>query len=236
MPTTRRFLLAPSLARVILRERGGTRQIEGYFPEREGRSSSVLLNDRGGTLIVRYRHQNGFTEERTEVPQAHAEALLDVTAGEIDYVRTQLMVGSREIIVDQLYRPGPLHVITVEFGTEAEAWEFQPLPWFGPEVSTDHRYSPLALAVNGLTEPKVVEPSNAALASLLDTLENRFADARPQPYARADQPSPNKARGPETPMPSNGAHPQGNRHLNQALLNDVQAAMLQELERARKGQ
>jgi CYTH domain-containing protein len=212
------------------------RQIEGHFPERECRSSSVLLNDRTGVLVVRYRHQNGFTEERTEVPQPHAQALLDVTAGEIDYVRTTLSIGSRDIVVDQLTRPEPLPVITVGFETEAEAWEFHPLPWFGPEVTTDHRYSFLSLAIDGIPDTREAEPSNAALGSLLDTLENRFADVWSPQHAPINQPAPKQARTPEAPPQSGGPHPRGSRRSHQASLDDVQAAMLQEMERARQGQ
>ncbi|PVE22171.1 hypothetical protein DC522_22450 [Microvirga sp. KLBC 81] len=232
MTTTRRFLLAPSFARLILRERGGTRRIEGYFPERDGRISYVLLDDRKSVLILRYRHQNGFSEERTEVPQSHAEALLDVTAGEIDYVRTRLSVGSRDVFVDQFIRPNPLHLVTTEFESEAEARDFYPLPWFGPEVTSDRRYSYPALAVNGMPGTRVAEPSDAALGNLLDSLENRFADVRPPQRAPISQPAPRQA-GLAAPQPlSGGLRPDGSRQLHQANLDDVQAAMMREMERA----
>jgi len=231
MTTIRRFLLASSLARLILRERGGTRQVEGYFPEREGQNSYVLLNDRKGFLVLRHRHQNGFSEERTEVPQSHAEALLDVTAGEVDYVRTKLTVGSRDIFVDQFIRPGLLHVITVEFASEAEAWDFHPLPWFGPEVTTDRRFSNLALALAGVTGRTEVEISDAALGSLLDSLEGRFTDGRPQ-QRPVNPPAPQQGR-PSAPQPqSSGSHRNGSGQPHQADLGDVQAAMMREMERA----
>jgi hypothetical protein len=41
----RRFLLASSLARLIQRERGGVRQIEGFFPEQRQRTSWVRLEE-----------------------------------------------------------------------------------------------------------------------------------------------------------------------------------------------
>ncbi|WP_445503754.1 hypothetical protein [Microvirga sp. G4-2] len=231
MTTTRRFLLAPSFARLILRERGGTRQIEGYFPERDGRISSVLLDDRKGFLVLRYHHQNGLSEERTEVPQSHAEALLDVTAGEIDYVRSRLSVGSRDVFVDQFIRPNPLHMVTAEFESDAEARDFYPLPWFGPEVTSDRHYGYAALALHGRLGTREAEPSNAALGHLLDSLENRFADARPPQRAPINRPAPRQA-GPAEPQPlSNGLSPDGSRQLRQASLDDVQAAMMREIER-----
>ncbi|WP_052954888.1 hypothetical protein [Microvirga vignae] len=236
MTTTRRFLLAPSLARLILRERGGARQIEGYFPEREGRSSYVLLNDRKSFLVLRYRHRNGFTEERTEVPQSHAEALLDVTAGEVDYVRTRLSVGGRDVFVDQFIRPSPLHVITVEFASEAEVRDLHPLPWFGPEVTTDRHFSNLALAMDGITERREVELSDAALGSLLDTLENRFTDVRSQQRAQINRPAPRQTRLPEPDPQPSGSRLNGSGQLHQANLGDVQAAMMREMERAQQSQ
>lgn len=236
MTTTRRFLLAPSLARLILRERSGTRRIEGYFPEREGRISYVLLDDRKGALVLRYRHQNGFSEERTEVPQSHAEALLDVTAGEIDYVRTRLSVGSRDIFIDQFIRPNPLHLVTAEFESEAEARDFHPLPWFGPEVTSNHRYSNPALAVNGRPDAREAEPSDAALGSLLDALENRPADMRSPQRAPITRPAPRPA-GLAEPQPSSGGlRPDGSRPFHQANRDDVQAAMMREIERTLRNQ
>jgi CYTH domain-containing protein len=231
MTTTRRFLLAPSFARLILRERGGTRRIEGYFPERDGRISYVFLDDRKGALVLRYRHQNGFSEERTEVPQSHAEALLDVTAGEIDYVRTRLSVGSRDVFVDQFIRPKPLYMVTTEFESEAEARDLHPLPWFGPEVSFDHRYSYPALAVNGRPDTRETEPSDAALGNLLDSLENRFTDVRPSQRAPMNRPAPRQAGFAEPRPSSGGLRPDGSRPLHQANLDDVQAAMMREIER-----
>ena len=35
MTVHRRFLLTPSFARLIRRERGGLRHVEGFFPEQE---------------------------------------------------------------------------------------------------------------------------------------------------------------------------------------------------------
>lgn len=45
---------------------------------------------------------------------------------------------------------GGLKIAEIEFGTNASLESFQPLPWFGPEVSDDDRFSNARLGVEGL--------------------------------------------------------------------------------------
>ncbi|QFU17640.1 hypothetical protein [Microvirga thermotolerans] len=127
-------------------------------------------------------------EERTAVPRSHAEALLDVTPGKVDYVRTDLSIGSREIQVYRFVTPGPLDLIVVEFDDSDEPKDFRPLPWFGPEVTAEVAYQNRAIALNGLPPALDVPLSNAALNSLLDTLENRFSSSRQFSYAQPSSP------------------------------------------------
>jgi CYTH domain-containing protein len=169
----RRFLIASSLARLILRERGGLRQIEGFFPERQDRISLIRLEENRALLILRTAGPQGDVEEQTEVPIAHAHALLDVCAGEIDYTRAKLALGHCDALVDQFIRPRTLPLVTVEFGNEGEAKAFRPLPWFGPEVTGDARFTHQALALKSFSEASNIPISDAALNSLLDTLDNR---------------------------------------------------------------
>ncbi len=174
MTVRRRFFLASSLARLIQRERGGLHQIEGFFPEQRGRSSWVRLEENRALLILKSTGPNGEAEEQTELPVGHAHALLDVCAGEIDYTRTRLQIGDRDALIDQFNRPRDLHFVTVEFDGEAEGREFHPLGWFGPEITTEVRYSNQAIALRGVEQYQDVPVSDGALNSLLDTLENRF--------------------------------------------------------------
>lgn len=172
MSIRRRFLVASSIARLIETERGGQRIVEGYFPGREERSSYVRLDQGSGYLVLITHGSNGPSEDHTEIPQSHAEALLAVTAGEVAYVRTSLSLGS-EAHVSRFVAPGPLDLIDVVFDHEQDARDFQPPQWFGPEVSADQRFRNQSLA---LREPAVVPElplTNEALNSLLDTLENR---------------------------------------------------------------
>jgi hypothetical protein len=65
MSIRRRFLIASSVARLIQTERGGQRIVEGYFPEREERSSYVCLDRHSGTLVLVAHGPHGLAEERT---------------------------------------------------------------------------------------------------------------------------------------------------------------------------
>jgi hypothetical protein len=114
------------------------------------------------------------TEERTEVPRGHADALLDVCAGKAVYDRSRVAIGGgRDAFIDHLVTPGALDLVTLEFEDEAEAGRFQPAPWFGPDVSGRDGYDNRAIALQGLPGGTDVAISNAALEALLDTLENR---------------------------------------------------------------
>jgi hypothetical protein len=110
---------------------------------------------------------------------AHAHALLDACAGEVDYTRTALPISEGHALVDEILRPRVLHLVTIEFDTEEEARGFHPPDWVGPEVTGDPRYTHQSLALKGLAEVPEIPLSDAALNSLLDTLEGRFpAQAR----------------------------------------------------------
>ena len=58
------------------------------------------------------------SEDQTEIPVAHARALLDVCAGEVDYTRTGLPIGEGHALVDEIIRPRVLHLVTMEFDTQ----------------------------------------------------------------------------------------------------------------------
>jgi CYTH domain-containing protein len=193
MTTNRRFLIASSLGRVVRKERGASRVTEGYFPHHPGRSSHVQVE--GGTcnlILITNSSGNLPTEERTEVPRAHADALLDVAPGKVVYDRARLNLSGREVFVDRFSLPGPLDVISVAFEDEETARGFRPPPWFGPEVTGEQAYQNRAIALEGAPTPPDVPLSNAALESLLDVFESRFAAPqarRPQPNTRP-QPNP----------------------------------------------
>ena len=155
------------------------RHVEGFFPEQRDRSSWVRLEEEKGLLILKTAGPHGEVEDQTEIPVTHAQALLDVCAGEVDYTRTALPIGEGHALVDEIIRPRVLHLVTVEFTSDGEARGFRPLEWFGPEVTADPRYTNQSIALRGLDEAPEIPLSDAALNSLIDTLDGRFpAQAR----------------------------------------------------------
>ena len=61
MTMLRLFLIAPSLARLIQRERGGERVAEGYFPDRPHRSIYVQVEEDRSSLILSPHGIGGVT-------------------------------------------------------------------------------------------------------------------------------------------------------------------------------
>jgi len=206
MITTRRYLIASSLARLIRKERGGNRLTEGHFPNQADRSSFVVIDGDKGSLVLVTSGGGIPVEERTDVPRTHAEALLDVTPGKVDYVRSTLSIGAREVRVDRFVTPGPLDLISVDFDKEDDSRDFRPLPWFGPEVTGEAGYQNRAIALEGLPPSLDVPLSNAALNTLLDTLEGRLGANRnyaPQkaPRDNGDQAEQRRNTGPTAERP-----------------------------------
>jgi CYTH domain-containing protein len=179
MPIVRRFLLAPSFARLIRKERGSQRVTEGYFPTQSGRNSHVLLDGSLCQLVLVTPEDGMASEERTEVPRAHADALLDVCAGRTVYERARVPVGGgREALVDRITHPGVLDLVSVEFEDREEAASFLFPAWFGPEVTADAGFDRRGIALQGVPAVGDVPLTDAALEALLDTLEDRFGRAR----------------------------------------------------------
>ncbi len=194
MNTVRRFLLASSLARLIERERGGQHVSEGYFPEQAGRSTYVRVEESTGSLVLVTEGVGGPVEEPATLPRAQAEALLDFAAGQVGYLRSDLSIGSRDAQISRFIMPGPLDLISVQFAQDEEVRDFHPPPWFGPEVTTEASSQNRMIALKGLPAVAEVPVSDAAINSLLDTLENRFGSSPDQapaePLLAPRQPAP----------------------------------------------
>jgi CYTH domain-containing protein len=220
MTVRRRFLLTPSFARLI-RERGGLRHVEGFFPEQRDRSPWVRLKEEGGLLILKTVGPDGEIEDQAEIPAAHAHALLDVCAGEVDYSRTVVPIGVGHALVDEIISPRALHFVTMEFDTDEEARGFRPLEWFGPEVTADPRYTNRAIALRGLDEAPEIPLSDAALNSLIDTLEGRFPAQSQMAVTRP------KAK--QVPVTRAKAQTSGN--TVKVDLDEIEHAMMREMEK-----
>jgi CYTH domain-containing protein len=221
MTVRRRFLLAPSFARLIQRERGGPRHVEGYFPVQRDRSSWVRLEENKGLLILKTVGPDGEAEDQTDIPVAHAHALLDVCAGEVDYTRTAVPISEGHALVDEILRPRALHLVTMEFASEEEAGAFRPPEWFGPEVTADPRYTNHSIALKGLDQAPEIILSDAALNSLIDTLEGRFPT---QTRMTTNRP---KARQ----VPVTKAKAQTGDQAIRVDLDEIEKAMMREMEK-----
>ncbi|MCJ2057760.1 hypothetical protein MKL09_14495 [Methylobacterium sp. J-048] len=190
MSTIRRFLVAPSLVRLIRKERGGARITEGHFAAQGGRSSYVRVDGQVCQLVLVNKGPDGIpAEERTDVPRAHGDALLDVCPGKAAYDRTAVTIGGREVTIDRYVTPGNLDLISVVFDNDGDAAGFQAPNWFGREVSSEPAFERQALAIQGVPAAEEVPLSNAALDAVLDLIEPRFGFGRYGSSARASEPS-----------------------------------------------
>jgi CYTH domain-containing protein len=172
VPIQRLFVIAPSVARLIRKERGGEPVIEAYFPNQPQRGTFVQIEESRSSLILEARADE-VSGERADIPLAHAQALLAVSQGQVEYLRTSLSIGSHEIQVLHVLRPAPLDLVAVAVPSEDEQ-NFHPLPWFGPEVTEDPAYQSRAVALKGAPDAHEVDVTNGALNSLLDALEDRL--------------------------------------------------------------
>ncbi len=187
MSTTRVFLLASSVARLIEKERGGHHIQQGYFPDRPDRGTHVQVEENTAHLILVMSGPHRPAEEATGIPLSHAEALLELAAGRVEYRTMSLSIGNQSAEILRFISPGLLDVITVSFEHDEQARRFQPLAWFGPEVTTDPGYRTRSIAVMGLPAVPEVEATNAALNSLLDTLDSRFGGQQHPQQGHAEQ-------------------------------------------------
>lgn len=220
MTVRRRFLLAPSFARLIQRDRVGLRHVEGFFPERRDRSSWVQLEENKGLLVLKTVGPDSEAEDQTDIPVGHAHALLDVCAGEVDYTRATVPISEGQALVDEILRPRVLHLVTMEFAPDEEAGAFRPPEWFGPEVTADPRYTNQSIALRGLAEVPEVPLSDAALNSLIDTLEGRFPTQARMAISRpiAKQ------------VPTTRAKAQTSGETVKVNLDEIEQAMMREME------
>ena len=178
MTVVRRFLMASSLARLISRERGSRPIIEGYFAAQQGRVSYVFQDGERSQLVLGSEPTgSALVEERTDIPPAHAEALLAVCAGRLTLERSALGIdGGAEVLIERIIEPGPLNTVTVEFHNEEEAEAFTPPAWFGPEITTEPSFVRQVISFDQMPDVGEVPLSNGIVEAVLDVLEGRADD------------------------------------------------------------
>ena len=169
----RRFLIAPSLVRLLRLEMPSSgRALEGYFAHNPDRIHFVSIEPGQSHLVMITPGLGTPTEERVEVPRAHAEALLDVCAGKIAYDQIKIGIeGGREVVLECFMAPAALDLLTIRFEQDAEADAFMPPPWFGTEVSDVPGFQKHRFALGGPPERDEVPLSKAALDAILDLVE-----------------------------------------------------------------
>jgi CYTH domain-containing protein len=214
MSTARVFLLAPSLARLIEKEREGRRVRHGYFPDRPERGTHVQLEKETGRLVLVSNHPNGPVEEATDIPRSQAQALLELVAGQVEYLEVSLDIGSQTAILRRVLTPGPLDLLTVTFEQSKKARKFQPPAWFGPEITGDPAYQARSIGLGGLPPAPEVEITDAALNSLLDALEGRVGAHQPQ--AAAPQPA-----APSKPAEAEDEDDQDNLEIEDSVIREL---------------
>jgi CYTH domain-containing protein len=188
MSTTRVFLLASALARLLEKERGGHLVQQGFFPEGTGRSTHVQVSAEAGHLVLVSNPSASPLEEPAEISRSQAEALLDLAAGRTEYLSASLTIVSHTAAIQRFVTPGPLDLISMTFKHDKPARKFQPPAWFGPEVTSDPSYQSRAMALAGLPSTPEVEVTNEALNSLLDALDGHAEVIQPQPTQVAKTP------------------------------------------------
>jgi CYTH domain-containing protein len=176
MKTARRFLLDPSLARIIIRECGVDRQIiEGYLSAQPGRNQFVRSEADQCYLVVPLLGPAGEpVEEPAPIPQTHGESLFELSVGQISYTRVCLPVQSPvspKMMLDRVIYPDRCDILTVEFDDQQEAEAFSPAPWFGMEVTGEDAYERRYLALNGLPALPEMSLSSLQVEAVLDLLD-----------------------------------------------------------------
>ncbi|MXQ10470.1 hypothetical protein [Microvirga makkahensis] len=200
----RLFRIAPSLARLIQQERGGERVLEGYFPDQPQRNALVQIEETRSSLILEAGADEA-SEDWADLPPAHAQALLAISQGQVEYVWTRLTLGSHEIQALHFVRPGALDLVAVASAPEDEQ-DFQPPPWFGSEVSADPAYGRRRMALDGCPDAPEIELTDAALNSLLDLLEDRVTTGSlPQQAEEPDAPAAGVPLPADSPVPETRA-------------------------------
>ena len=183
MTVVRRFLIASSLARLVARERGSKSITEGYFAGQHGRVSYVTLGgERAQLVLIAEPTGSAPVEERTDIPRAHAQALLEVCGGQITIERSTLPIAGRaEVLIERITHPGVLTSVAVDFHNPDEAEAFTPPVWFGPEITAEPSFGRQVIAFDRMPEVGEVQLSSATVDALLDVLEGRAPVEPPAP-------------------------------------------------------
>jgi CYTH domain-containing protein len=174
MGVTRRFCIAPALARLIMRERPTMRVVEGHFLPSDDRLAYVLFEDNTCTLVLITKPGSEAEEqERTGLPAKQGQFLLEVCTGTLVCYRVSLAIGDgREAFVSSFSIPGSLHLVEVVFEGQQQADQFVPPLWFGPEITDDVTFEHNTMATRGMPEQALVPITDTSIHAVLDLFDD----------------------------------------------------------------
>jgi CYTH domain-containing protein len=196
MAVERRFLIAPSLVRLLMRESRHTdRIVEGYFASPEDQTCLVRVEREQAALVLAKRGEDGLVaEEPAVIPHSQAEALMEAAAGRVAFDRMIVPVGGNRVaVLEHFLVPSGVDVLTMPVEDLSD-----PPAWFGPEITHRAEFDTSSLALNGRPAVREIEITNQALEALLDTLEGHtpWSSAPGQAAPTDSEPPTSKQDGP----------------------------------------
>ena len=185
---TRRFLVAPALARLVCFHGGSTPVIEGFFEQRSGRNVLLRVTGRAAHLVLSTPRPSEDPEEAaTAIPLEHATVLLASCPGKISFEQSNLVLGDgQEALVRCFKGLNAFATASVTFADSDTAARFVTPVWFGSEVSDDNAYANHGLALDGIPRLGEVSISDSALNAVMDLIEKQPKPAREQIPATTD--------------------------------------------------
>ena len=170
---TRRFLIAPALARLIRCRCGSFGVVEGFFSESSDRIAYLRIGESEAHLILSVRRCGMDPDETlTGIPAGHASALLSTCPGKISFEQSSVtMADGCEVTVRSFNGLHPFATANVTLPDRESANAFAAPVWFGADVTDDDSYANRGLALGGIPRLGDVAVADAALDALMDVLD-----------------------------------------------------------------
>ncbi|KAA2238121.1 hypothetical protein [Salinarimonas soli] len=192
MSVIRRFLIAPSLARLIRRSLGASRLTEAHMATVPGRHVHVHVEPEAAHLVL-------STAQDTEwfpLSPSQAESLMEAAAGRVTYDRTEINIDGALVRIDSFVAPGPLDVAGIEFADAAAAAAFETPIWLGHEITHEKNCDNRSIALHNLSLAVEMPISDAIVEAVLDLVDQQELRAllgRAKVQTAAETPSPVEA-------------------------------------------
>jgi CYTH domain-containing protein len=187
MPVIRRFLIAPSLARLIRRGVGASRVSEAHLATGPERHVHVRLTADSACLVLTADGE----AQAVELPRVQAEALAEAAAGQIAYDRSEIALDGAGLRIDSFVTPGPLDLAEVALADDEAADAFQPPAWLGPEITGEKNCDNRSIALHNLSLAVEVPITDAIIEQVLDLLDQQELRALlGRAHGKAPEPAP----------------------------------------------